>query len=71
MEDEKGQYVVTWFMTKKYKRRGLWNRLTGKTISRVCPMKHWFDSEEIAKYGYEHIRNNGGIEPYLLKVVED
>jgi predicted transcriptional regulator len=67
--NENKNYMVTWQMVQKYRKRGLLNRISGKTIKRLMPMKYKYECEEIAKYGYYNIKKNGGIKPHLVKVI--
>lgn len=71
MKNENGAYIVMWHMAKRQKKLGLWNILTKKETKRLKPIMQRYETEEIAKYGYKNIKNNGGIKPYLLKVISE
>ncbi len=72
MEDEnqEGQYLVMWHTWQGVRKKGFWNRLTGRRVRLLQPMIHAYDSQEIAEYGYNNIKSNGGFKPCILKVIK-
>lgn len=56
-----------WHMYKPTK--GVVNKLLGRNGGQLKPIMHTYNTAEIAEYGFQNIKANGGYKPYLLKVI--
>lgn len=70
MEENRGEYLVVWHALKRYKKRGVVNRIFGKTMEVLIPMVRDYETEEIASYGLNTIKSLGGIEPKIVRIVK-
>lgn len=71
MDETKGEYLVIWHALKRYKKRGLLNRIMGKTKEIKMPMMNIYDTEEVASYGFNTIKNLGGVEPKIVRIIRE
>lgn len=66
-----GRYIVMWQICKRIPKKGFFNALLGKKMPRVEQVVHYYDSEEIAEFGFKNLKSNGCIKPLLLKVIKE
>jgi len=69
--DTRGEYIVIWHALKRYRKRGLVNRLLGRTKDKLLPMVNTYDTEEIANYGFNTIKNFGGVGPKVVRIIRE
>lgn len=70
MEEGRGEYLVIWHALKRYKKRGLVNRIFGKTVDVLMPVINDYESEEIASYGFNTIKSLGGLQPKIVRIIK-
>ena len=70
MEGVEG-YIVLWNQAKTYRKRGILNWLLGRTVQKLQPMLHRYEDQEVAEYGFDNIKKNGGYQPYLLRIIKE
>lgn len=68
---ERGEYLVIWHAMKRYRKRGLVNRIFGKKVEMLKPCINGYESEEIASYGFNTVRSLGAIEPKMVRVIRE
>lgn len=71
MGEDGGGYIVMWHQVKQFRKRGFISWLLGKTVKKLQPVLHRYEDEEVAEYGFNNIKNNGGYKPYLLKIIRE
>ncbi|MEA3378019.1 MAG: hypothetical protein U9Q69_00100 [Nanoarchaeota archaeon] len=71
MQKNRGEYIVMWHMLQEISKPGFLNKIIGNCTKRLKPIIQRYESEEVATFGYTNIKNNGGIKPYLLKVIRE
>ncbi len=69
--NEKNKYYVMWQVVRKKTKKGFFNQILGKKTNFKKPIIHCYDNEEVANYGYNNIKTNGGYRPILLKVLRE
>ncbi len=69
-EENRGEYLVIWHALRRYKKRGLVNRLFGKTVEVMTPMINDYETEEIASYGFNTVKSLGGFQPKVVRIIK-
>jgi len=71
LEAENEKFIVLWQTHRRVRKPGLVNWLLNRTKMLTEPILFQYDDDEIAEYGYENIKRNGGYRPMLMKVIKE